>query len=230
MIKTKHMIKKLTLKTICTWLTIAAGICGLHAQPFAADIAKFKSQDSVSMPPKNAILFVGSSSFTKWTDVQSYFPNRKIINRGFGGSTLEDVIRYADQVIIPYQPKQVVIYCGENDLASSPDVTAETVYNRFVQLYKIIHTKLPKASIVYVSIKPSPSRRNLWGPITAANGMIRDFLSDLGNAFFIDVYYPMLSKGPVTHASYFTQDSLHMNESGYKYWKYLMEPYLVKTK
>ena len=182
------------------------------------------------MPPKNAILFVGSSSFTKWTDVQAYFPGKKVINRGFGGSTLTDVIRYADDIIIPYQPKQVVIYCGENDLASGDEVTAGMVYQRFQQLYNIIHSKLPKANITYIAMKPSPSRRNLWGPIMAANGMIRDFLSEQANAYYIDVYYPMLSKGTETHASYFTSDSLHMNEKGYKLWQYLLEPYLIRTK
>ena len=201
-----------------------------QSQPFAADIAAFKSKDSAAMPPKNAILFVGSSSFTKWTDVQEYFPGKKMINRGFGGSTLEDLIRYADDIIIPYQPKQVIIYCGENDLASSKDVTAAMVYTRFQQLYQIIHSKLPKANIMYISMKPSPSRRNLWGPIMAANGMIRDFLSEQNNAYYLDVYYPMLSKGNEVHASYFTSDSLHMNETGYKYWKYLLEPYLIRTK
>src|SRR3954471_14539458 len=80
---------------------------------FKKDILKFKKQDSLSFPPKNAILLVGSSSFTKWQDVQSYFPGYTIINRGFGGSVLPDVIRYANDIIIPYRPKQVIVYCGD---------------------------------------------------------------------------------------------------------------------
>jgi lysophospholipase L1-like esterase len=223
------MIKKIS-RNIFLALTLALSFSFVQAQPFANEIATFKSQDSAAMPPKNAILFVGSSSFTKWTDIQAYFPDKKVINRGFGGSTLPDVIRYADDIIFPYQPKQVVIYCGENDLASGDDVTAGTVYQRFQQLYNIIHSKLPKANITYIAMKPSPSRRNIWGPIMAANGMIRDFLSEKDNAYYIDVYYPMLSKGTETHASYFTSDSLHMNEKGYKLWQYILEPYLVRTK
>src|SRR5476651_483122 len=80
--------------------------------PFRKDIDAFKRKDSLQMPPKHAILFVGSSSFTKWTDVQQYFPGYPIINRGFGGSSLPDVIRYADEIIFPYDPKQIIIYCG----------------------------------------------------------------------------------------------------------------------
>ena len=112
--------------------------------PFWKDIQNFKKQDSIHFPPKNAILFIGSSSFTKWTDVQDYFPGYTIINRGFGGSTLLDQIRYANDIIFPYEPKQIVIYCGENDLASSDTVTAEMVVDRFKQLYKMIRKKTEK--------------------------------------------------------------------------------------
>ena len=90
--------------------------------PFYNDIQNFKKQDSINPPPQHAILFVGSSSFTKWTDVQSYFPGYTILNRGFGGSSLPDVIRYANDIIFPYHPKEIVIYCGENDFAGDDNV------------------------------------------------------------------------------------------------------------
>src|SRR6185295_8400606 len=87
------------------------------APPYWEEIVAFAKQDSAQPPPKHPIVFVGSSSFTKWKGVAADFPGYPIINRGFGGSTLVDVIRYAYDVIIPYRPKQVVIYCGENDFA-----------------------------------------------------------------------------------------------------------------
>jgi hypothetical protein len=104
-------------------LVISTQCIFAQQQPFYDEIQNFKNLDSVSPPPQNAILFVGSSSFTKWTDVQSYFPNYTIINRGFGGSSLPDVIRYANDIIIPYHPKEIVIYCGENDLAASDNTS-----------------------------------------------------------------------------------------------------------
>src|SRR6476620_3305379 len=126
--------------------------------PYQNDIQAFKRADSISASPSHAIVFVGSSSFTKWTDVADYFPGYTIINRGFGGSTLVDVIRYTYDVILPYQPKQVVIYCGENDLAASDTVTAAEVVQRFKTLYAIIRQNLPNAVVDFVSMKPSPSR------------------------------------------------------------------------
>ena len=200
----------------------------LQAQaPFNAEITAFKKQDSIQMPPKNAIVLAGSSSFRMWSDVQSYFPGYSIINRGFGGSTLQDVIFYAPDVILKYHPRQVLLYAGDNDLASSDKVTADTVEQRFKQLFKVIRNGLPKAEIVYVSIKPSPSRSRLMPEMEKANMLIKDFLSKQKNTAFIDVYNPMLINGR-PKANIFLADSLHMNKEGYAIWQEAIKPYLKK--
>ncbi len=105
---------------------------------------------------------MGSSSFRMWKNVQQDFPGYTIINRGFGGSSLPDVINYADEIIFPYEPKQIVIYCGENDLAASDTVTAQMVVDRFKALFFLIRDRMPDVPVVFVSIKPSPSREKLW--------------------------------------------------------------------
>ena len=136
-------MRKTLLLFICIfWL----GLGALLAQhpPFYNDVQALLKKDNIEHPAPNSILLTGSSSFTKWTDVQQYFPGYKIVNRAFGGSTIPDLIRYADEVIIPYKPKQVVIYCGDNDLASSDTITPEIVLNRFLQLFDHIRHKLPK--------------------------------------------------------------------------------------
>jgi lysophospholipase L1-like esterase len=196
-------------------------------QPFWNDIQNFKKQDSISFPPKNAILFIGSSSFTKWTDVQDYFPGYTIINRGFGGSTLLDQIRYANDIIFPYQPKQIIIYCGENDLASSDSVTAAMVVDRFKQLFQMIREKT-EVPIAYVSMKPSPSRRHLFPKMREGNQLIKDFLASQKNAEFIDVHQKMLDTIGEPIPEIFLDDSLHMNAKGYAIWKKKIEPYLLK--
>lgn len=137
---------------------LLSSLYALSQQPaFYDDIQRFKHDDSIAFPPQNAILFVGSSSFTKWTDVQDYFPSYKIINRGFGGSRLLDVITYADDIVFPYHPKQIVIYCGENDLAYSDTVSAQTVTNRFTTLFDIIRSLWDTIPIAFISLKPSPA-------------------------------------------------------------------------
>ena len=195
--------------------------------PFYDDIQAFKKQDSLTPPPKDAILFVGSSSFTKWKNVQNMFPAYTIINRGFGGSSLPDVIRYADDVIFPYHPKQVVIYCGENDVASG-NVDSKLVFERFKTLFELIRSKLPNIPIIFISMKPSPSREK-FAPITVqGNQIIKNFLWTQTNAIYLDVYKLMLDANGKNRPELFVEDMLHMNQEGYKIWQAALLPYLKK--
>lgn len=196
--------------------------------PFYQDIQQFKQLDNRHFPEKNEILFVGSSSFTKWKDVQDYFPNHKIINRGFGGSSLPDVIRYANDIIYPYSPKQVVIYCGDNDFAVSDTVTVDMVVYRVKTLFGMIRTLLPNAAIDYISIKYSPSRAKLWPKITKANKSIAAFFKKQSNAGFIDITAPMKKGKQQVDESLFLEDMLHMKPTGYTIWQKAIEPYLLK--
>jgi len=198
------------------------------ALPYYPEIQAFKKQDSIQMPAKNQILFVGSSSFTKWTDVQNYFPNYPIINRGFGGSTLLDVMMYSDQVILPYTPKQIVIYCGENDLAYSDTVSAKTVVSRFAALFDIIRHVWNNVPVAYVSIKPSPSRESLMPKMVKTNQLIQTFLKTKSNTVFVDVYHKMLLPNGKPIPGIFGPDNLHMNAKGYAIWQKTIEPYLLK--
>ena len=202
----------------------------VHAQqpPFYDEIQAFKKQDSIKLPPQHAILFVGSSSFTKWTDIESYFPQYTIINRGFGGSSLPDVIYYANDIIFPYHPKEIVIYCGENDFAASDTVSAATVVNRFKTLYWMIRTKMKTVPVVFVSIKPSPSRRQYWTKMIEANKEIRSYLATQPHTTFVDVFSLMLNENNQPKPEIFLSDSLHMNAKGYAIWQKAIQPHLVK--
>ena len=207
--------------------------------PFWNDIQKFKNQDSISPPPQHAILFIGSSSFTLWRDVQDYFHGYTIINRGFGSSTLVDQIRYVNDIVFPYNPRQIVIYCGENDLAFSDTVTSTTVFERFKKLYGLIREKT-NAPIAYISMKPSPSRRHLIPKMREANMLIQEFISqqdksaalrsDLvpSTAVYIDVHWKMLNKEGQPMPEIFLKDSLHMNAKGYAIWQREITPYLLR--
>lgn len=200
----------------------------VFAQPFANEIAAFRKQDSIAMPPKKAILLVGSSSFRLWDNWQDYFPGRKMINRGFGGSSLPDVIRYADDVIFKYRPKQIIIYCGENDFAASDTVSVPTVVERFKTLFGMIRTKYKRVPVAFVSMKPSPSRQKFLTKYVAANAAIKDFLAAQKRTAYIDVYTPMLQPDGNVMTDIFKADNLHMNAKGYAIWKQIMEPYLLQ--
>lgn len=196
--------------------------------PFWNEIQDFKKQDSIHFPTKNAILFIGSSSFTKWTDVQDYFPGYTIINGSFGSSTLLDEIRYVNDIVFPYVPKQIIIYCGENDLASSDTVIGGKVLNRFKELFQLIRGEFTEIPIAYVSMKPSPRRRHLFSKMREGNQLIKDFLATQKNTAFIDVHQKMLGITGEPIPQIFLKDSLHMNAKGYAIWQKEIQPYLIK--
>lgn len=211
-------------------LFLIVAVTSQAQQPaFWNDIEAFKKQDSIKMPLANQVLFTGSSSFTKWTDIQNYFPATPIINRGFGGSSFSDLLMYKEQVIFKYHPKQIVIYCGENDFASNDTVSVETVVSKFKLLFTLIRNWNKKIPVAFVSLKPSPSRQHLMPKFVAANKQIELFLKQYRKAAFIDVYFKMLDKDGSPMKDIFGPDNLHMNAKGYAIWQKAIAPYLVKN-
>ena len=219
----------LRIRTILFFVLWSGVLFAQEQKPaFWEDIQEFKKADSVAFPPKHSILFIGSSSFTMWKDVQQYFPGYTIINRGFGGSTLLDQLRYVKDVVFPYAPKQVIIYCGENDLAASDTVSGNHVATRFYRLFTLIRNKFPKAQVTYVSMKPSPSRQLLLKKMRSGNELIKKYLSAKKRTAFIDVYKEMIDDEGKPRTDLFLDDNLHMNKAGYDIWKKAIEPHLMK--
>ncbi len=210
------------------FLLVATAIEAQDKIPFWKEVQLLKQQDSIKFPAANQVLFIGSSSFTLWKDVQDYFPKHQILNRAFGGSTLVDLIRFRYDIIYPYQPKQIVIYCGENDFASSDTVTVEMVMQRFKTLYHLIRAKYAAVPLLYVSMKPSPSRAHLFEKYKEANRQIGMFLKTDKKAAFADVFQPMLKADGTIMDDIFKEDNLHMNAKGYAIWKKVLEKLLIK--
>lgn len=209
--------------------SLCANLCSAQpGLPYWNEIQAFKTSDSLHFPEKNQVLFIGSSSFRLWKDVNADFPGYKILNRAFGGATLLDVIRYRYEVIYAYQPRQIVLYCGENDFAVSDTVTSEIVTARFITLYKLIRDKYPSVPFVFVSIKPSPSRVHLQEKMAAANEQIRMFLQGEQKTQFADVYSAMLTEQGKIREDIFVEDRLHMNKTGYAIWQRILKPFLKK--
>ncbi|MEO8412199.1 MAG: GDSL-type esterase/lipase family protein [Ginsengibacter sp.] len=144
------------------------------------------------------------------------------------GSELTDVIRYANDIIVPYYPKQIVIYVGENDLAYADSITPAIVLKRFETLFSTIRSALPVVPIIFVSIKPSPSREKLMPEMVEANKFIKQFLQTKKKTVFVDVYDKMLDKEGKPMQDIFLEDNLHMNAKGYGIWQKILDPYLLK--
>ena len=188
------------------------------------EIKAYEAADSTNPPPHNGIVFVGSSSIRLWKTLARDFPEFKVINRGFGGSAIADSAAFAERIVLPYQPRMVVLYAGDNDLAGGKP--PEQVTADFKVFAQKIHAALPKARIAFIAIKPSPARWNLAKKIKAANRMIESFCRQDERRIYIDVYQPMLGADGQPRAELFVEDRLHMNAAGYALWTELIKPRL----
>lgn len=202
--------------------------CKTTEKAFYQDIQNFRKADKSYPPDKDIILFVGSSSFTYWKDVQKDLNNPMILNRGFGGSTLVDLWRYKEDVIFAYKPKQIVIYCGENDIASSENVNSSEVLKRFKKLYKSIRSTFPEIQIEFISLKPSPSRWKMKDRMIETNHLICQFADVENNFVFVDIWDKMLNENGYPKSEIFVADSLHMNKFGYEIWVKALNNVLIK--
>jgi lysophospholipase L1-like esterase len=185
------------------------------------EIKKFEAADKAQMPPQNANLFVGSSSIRLWTNLTESFPKHQVIGRGFGGSTMEDLLHFADRLILVYQPKQVFVYEGDNDLAANR--TPESVVADFKALVEKVHHDLPKTKIYFIAVKPSPSRWKLEKQAREVNDTIAKWAHSQHNVEYIDVWTPMLGKDGRPRPELFREDNLHMNATGYEIWRKIIE-------
>jgi lysophospholipase L1-like esterase len=216
---------------VCIVFGIGQSNTTLCAQPFKQEVLQFQKSDSIVMPPKGQIVFAGSSSFTRWKDVAMYFPGYPIINRGFGGATLVDLIYYVDAAIIQYQPSQVFIYCGENDMADVDTVSPATVLHRFKTLHTILLKKLPKTTkVVFVSLKPSIARWHLEPKFIETNKLIAGYIATQKNIQYLDVHTAMLDDNKEVLKDIFVADKLHMNPKGYLIWQKQFASFLTTPK
>lgn len=218
-------MKKYLLSIIAFFLISTAYSQNKHA--FWDDVQTIKSYDKLFAPPAQPILFVGSSSIRKWVNLQTSFGNYTVMNRGIGGAITDDITYYLNDIVFPYQPRQIVLFVGENDLPN-PTTTPDSILDKTKKLYNAIRSKLPGVPIVYISIKPSPSRDQFMQKAKDTNKLIESFFASQENVKYVDVYKLMLTKEGKSRPELFGKDMLHMNEAGYAIWEKAVWPYLLK--
>ena len=197
-----------------------------HHLQYEPAIRAFEAADQTNPPPRGAVLFIGSSSIRKWTNAPAQFPAHQIINRGFGGSHLSDSVAFAERIVLPYRPRVVVLYAGDNDIAA--DKSPEVVLADFKTFVAKIHAALPETRIAFLAIKPSPSRMKFLAQIKSANRLIREFIAGNPKLVHVDVFTPMLGADGQPRAELFASDRLHLNDDGYKLWAGIVGPVLDK--
>jgi lysophospholipase L1-like esterase len=205
------------LRSTLLLVLVVAGALAQTTNRWDKEIAAFEAQDRTNAPPKGAILFIGSSSIRLWKTLAEDLPEHKVINRGFGGSQIADSVHFVDRMVVPYQPKRIVMYSGGNDINAGK--TPEQVAGDFKAFVAKVHGKLPETGIAYISIAPNPARWAQVERVKGANELIREFAKTDKRLSFIDVFPHMLGENEKPLPDIFVADRLHMNEKGYAIWK-----------
>jgi lysophospholipase L1-like esterase len=191
---------------------------------FRSEIDVLKHLNVKRGPDQEIILFTGSSSIRMWTDIQDYFPGKTIINTGFGGSHMSDLLFYLDSIVIQYKPDQIFIYEGDNDIAAGKE-PAEIMKDTRKVIWRL-NKALPGVPVDLISPKPSLARWNLKARYIDLNQRFCKYASRKKQIDFIDIWPLMLNNEGEPAAGLFIEDGLHMTKSGYDLWAGEIKKYI----
>jgi lysophospholipase L1-like esterase len=177
-------------------------------------IEAFEAADQTAPPPRDAVLFIGSSTIVRWKTLAQDFPEHAVINRGFGGSQIADSTFYAERIVIPYRPRMIVLRAGGNDIHAGK--TPEQVAADFEAFVEKVRARLPDVRIAYMTINASPARWANADREKKANELIREYIVKGSNLVYIDDWDAMLDADGKPREELFVQDRLHFNEAGYR--------------
>jgi len=197
------------------------------ANRWESEVQAYEKADAKSAPPAGAVLFVGSSTIRMWGTLAEDFRPLKVIGRGVGGCQAPDMVYYADRIAVRYRPQQIVFYAGDNDVAARR--TAEQVLADFRAFVAKIRPALPDAPVHFLSIKPSPSRVNVWPEAMKANRLVREHCEKTPGLHYIDTATILLDAKGDAKPECFLQDMLHMNRKGYELWIPIIRAALEKA-
>ena len=183
------------------------------------EIDALTADDAAHSPPRNGVLFVGSSSIRLWTTLAQDFPGVPVINRGFGGSMIADSTHYISRIVVPYRPKLIVLYAGDNDIDGGH--TSQQVVDDFKSFVAQVHRSLPAAVVAFVSIKPSVARARLWPRMRAANEGIARWTATQDSVRYVDVATKMLDAIGAPRPE-------HMSPAGYAIWIAELKPLFAR--
>jgi lysophospholipase L1-like esterase len=198
----------------------------LSVVPVLADVAKWESEVvAFEKAPlrKGGIVFTGSSTIRLWKSLEKDFEGLPVINRGFGGSQLRDSVDLGSRIVIPHEPRMVVLFAGTNDIAAKK--TADDVFRAFEAWVALMREKLPKTELCFIEITTSPSRWEQRETVLAANALIRPACEKNG-VKFIPMRENLLGEGGKPREELFAADRLHLNADGYKILADAVRPFL----
>jgi lysophospholipase L1-like esterase len=183
---------------------------------FDKEIEYFRTWDSKNAIPDNHILFVGSSSIRMWKSAES-FPDLPVVNRGFGGAHISDMLFFKQDILLKYgAPSCIVFFCGGNDVSGKKP--AEQVLADFKTWWNLVQGNFPGTPLIFIPIKPCPSRWDIWPEESKVNAAVLEMSKEDKFLYYADTATPMLETGQPPAEDLFIADLLHLSDKGYAIW------------
>ena len=201
------------LSTQIEFLVARQDTSSISPPRFQSAIDQFLKADSVHAPSKGGILFVGSSIFRRWTKVEQQMSPLPVFNRAFGGSRTSEILYYMDRIVLPYEPRVIVYYCGSNDINAGD--RPDSIADRFRQFCQRVHAKLPDTRILFVSIQCAPQKQDRWNVVDSSNSLIDQYCAGTRNVEFVDVNHILFDSGGDIRPELFLPDMLHLTDQAY---------------
>lgn len=185
---------------------------------FESTIESFRRFDARNTLAQDPILFVGSSSMVFWETANS-FPGYPIINRGFGGASLPEVIHYYDDVIKKHNPSMILVYCDiDVERGRSPEVAV----NAFKELANRIEQDFPQTPVLFLSMKPTLIDDILGKDVRKnkllTNQLLMQYAKSKETLSYVDITSPMINANGSLKDDIFIGDGMHLNPLGYELW------------
>jgi hypothetical protein len=225
---------RLTVAVLCLACQVPGSIANSQAINPPAEKIRFQSQidaflreDSTSPPPKGAILFIGSSIFRQWIHLKEQMAPLPAFNRAFGGSRTAEVLYFMDKIVLPYEPRIIVYYCGSNDINASEKPT--DIFGRFKQFCEKVSARLPATRIFFVSINRAPQKKNRWGAVDSTNAFVREYCMGSEKRGYIDVNPVLFDKHMNPRLELYREDLLHFKDSAYVEFAGVIKPVIEKA-
>ena len=215
----------------CSSNLVRAQPTGVSARPtrFEADIQRILDREKAAPPPRQGILFLGSSIFRLWTQLGEQMAPLPVFNHAFGGAVTQDIQDRIEQLVLPYRPRIVVYYCGSNDVNAGE--SAQAIIGRTKQFLRFVNERLPDTFVYYTSIQKAPDKRSRWDVVDAVNREMESYSRQSRHLGFIDLNPVLFDHQGNLREDLFLPDKLHFRPESTAYAEFaqVVKPILTKA-
>ncbi len=191
---------------------------------FEKQVQEYEARDRANPPPRGAILFAGDSQFFRWATIHDDLAGYTLINRGVDSFQLPDLIHYVDRLVLPYEPRLIVLHVGGNDVHNGR--APAQVLADFQTFVARVRARLPDVRIVFSSITPGPGRWDEAPQRVAANRALQEYIATQPGLGFVDLWGAMLDPDGQPREELWVADRVHPNHAGYLIRVELTKPLL----